>query len=121
MAAQAGPHIGPPAVEAARTWNIADVNSGRARLLLQVLCREVLVEGGQPGVHDMGIGEGADLAVQRGALRGNHGGEGGVRQARVDDALHERAPVIVLDEPQPLRAQHTRVQTLELAADQTPG
>lgn len=63
-------------------------------------------EGGEAAVDHVGLGQRADVAVQGRPLRTQHTGQICVWQALADDALHERAPIIVLDVAHPLRA-HT--------------
>ena len=65
-------------------------------------------ERGQARVDDVRLGQAADAHVERGALRCDHAGQAGVGQRFVHAALHERAAVVVLDVPKPLR-QHSNV------------
>lgn len=60
-------------------------------------------EGGEAGVDDVGLTKRSDVAVQGGPLRAQHARQICVGQAVADYALHQRAPVVVLYEPHPLR------------------
>lgn len=62
-------------------------------------------EGGEPGVDHVGLGQRADVAVQGGPLRTQHARQIRVGQPVADDALHQRATVIVLYVADPLRTR----------------
>lgn len=53
----------------------------------------------------VGLGQRADVAVQGGPLRAQHSRQICVGQPVADDALHQRAPVVVLDVAHPLRSR----------------
>lgn len=64
-----------------------------------------VLEGGEPGVDHVGLGQRADVAVQGSPLRPQHARQIRVGQAVADDALHQRAPVVVLYVANPLRTR----------------
>ena len=87
----------------ALTWDARNVDAPLA-----------VPEGGEAGVDHVGLGQRADVAVQGRPLRAQHAGQIRVWQALAYYALHQCAPIIVLDVAHPLRVHKLIIGREEL-------